>query len=34
LHRHLGTLAYSNLNADGTIKNNLVYQCESVPKLI
>jgi hypothetical protein len=34
LHRHLGTLAYSNLNSDGTIKNDLVYQCESVPKLI
>ena len=34
LHRHLGTLAYSNLNADGTIKDNQVYQCDSVPRLI
>ena len=34
LHRHLGTLAYSNLNADGTVKDNQVYQCDSVPRLI
>ena len=34
LHRHLGTLAYSNLNSDGTVKDNQVYQCDSVPKLI
>ena len=34
LHRHLGTLAYSNLNTDGTVKDNQVYQCDSVPRLI
>ena len=34
LHRHLGTLAYSNLNADGAVKDNQVYQCDSVPRLI
>lgn len=34
LHRHLGTLSYSNLNADGTVKDNQVYQCDSVPRLI
>lgn len=34
LHRHLGTLAYSNLNADGTVKDNQVYQCDSVPRLL
>ena len=34
LHRHLGTLAYSNLNADGTVKDNQIYQCDSVPRLI
>ena len=34
LHRHLGTLAYSILNADGTVKDNQIYQCDSVPRLI
>ena len=34
LHRHLGTLAYSNLNSDGTVKDNQVYQCDSVLRLI
>ena len=34
LHRHLGTLAYSNLNVDGTVKDNQVYQCESLKRLI
>ena len=33
LHRHLGTLAYSNLNADGS-SDQQVYQCYSVPRLI
>ena len=33
LHRHLGTLAYSNLNTDATVKENQVYQCESLKRL-
>ena len=33
LHRHLGTLAYSNLNADGS-SDQQVYQCDSVPRLL
>ena len=34
LHRHLGTMAYTVLNSDGSSQSNTVFQCDSVPKLL
>ena len=34
LHRHLGTMAYTVLNSDGSSQSNTVFQCNSVPRLL
>ena len=34
LHRHLGTMAYTKLNSDGSSQSNTVFQCDSVPRLL
>jgi hypothetical protein len=34
LHRHLGTMAYTVLNSDGSSQSNTVFQCDSVPRLL
>ena len=34
LHRHLGTMAYTVLNSDGSGQSNTVFQCDSVPRLL
>ena len=34
LHRHLGTMAYTALNSDGSSQSNTVFQCDSVPRLL
>ena len=34
LPRHLGTLAYTALNSDGSSQSNTVFQCDSVPRLL
>ena len=34
LHRHLGTMAYTTLNSDGSSQSNTVFQCDSVPRLL
>jgi len=34
LHHHLGTIAYTTLNSDGSSQSNTVFQCDSVPRLI
>tara|TARA_Y100000389_G_C17192980_1_gene379795 strand:+ start:327 stop:683 length:357 start_codon:yes stop_codon:yes gene_type:complete len=34
LHRHLGAMAYTVLNFDGSSQSNKVLQCDSVPRLL